>query len=615
MKKFFIFSLLFISFISCKNDVDLFSKVPSNKVSIEITGDENVIINTESIEIKNGTKWKNIKRKALKCIQYKKGYVFESIFLDEEELTEDYVFDHDATIYITSKLKRVEKESDIKLNLVPDEYAEIDDAELVIKIGTTWKEIKEDVNARLKFQAGYELSKWKLGKSKKARILNENYVFKRNCTIYALSKEIEENTVTLNLIGDENVILQYPNLSIPFGVVWLEIKDNEYISSVRAKEGYRLSDWKTENNVHGKTISDDYIFDKNTMIYIFAIKDGIDDSLLPDAPKNIEIDELGMVTVIPPVEGIRGEKIDYRLCNYPKEQNEKLWHGVFSEGSAINIAPYKINQYETTYKLWKEVYEWAILHDYVFENVGCRGCSVNDEETNEDEPVTKISYRDCLVWCNAYTEKLNKNTSSCVYLECKDGRVLKNAKEQKNGKNLCDYAYIDFAKKGMRLPKESEWELAARLQLKTKTNAVFCSGIYLTKLNSASGAILPICMPDFVEQNVERMYNELLSTVVCAKFFNGYSFTDFYPKTTKTSRVGSKRANQLGLYDMSGNVGEWCSGLTVDEMFIDSTDNNFAIFRGGFWLASSYKCSVGYRESRYTNFLSGSIGFRVCQTK
>ena len=619
MKRLFIFVLVFISVLSCKNDVDLFSDDSSNnKILIEITGDENIIINTETIEIKTGTKWKTVKRKAIRCVQYKKGYVFASSFLDKEQLTEDYVFQTDSTIYITSKLKNENSAPDVKLTLKADSYIELDDDELIIRENTTWQEIKDEVNAKLKFQLGYRLLEWRLGRAKNAKVLNDSYIFKRNCTIYAVSAECEK--VFLNLIGDENVVLEYSLLEVPFGVEWGMIKKTEYISSIKALDGYKLSDWKLENDLNGEGISDDYVFASDATLYIFAIKDELEEPPLPEEPinpppsTNIEIDELGMVAVMPPVDGIRGEKIDYKLCNFPKQQNKKRWQGVFVENELITIAPYKISQYETTYKLWKEVYEWAILHGYVFENAGRMGSS-ETEKAKEDEPVTCVSYRDCLIWCNAYTEKLNGNVSSCVYLENENGKVLKNAKEEKNGKNLCDNAYIDFSKKGMRLPKEVEWEFAARLQTKTKANAVLCGGVYLTKLNCASGASLPICTPDLMVYENEKAYNELFSTVVCGWFCNGYVFTWFTPRITKTSSVGTKRKNQAGLYDMSGNVAEWCSDLTTDEIFSISDKGQFAIIRGGAWSYHSHVCSVGYREANCTNYAAPNIGFRLCQTK
>ncbi|MGI0517004.1 SUMF1/EgtB/PvdO family nonheme iron enzyme [Treponema denticola] len=292
----------------------------------------------------------------------------------------------------------------------------------------------------------------------------------------------------------------------------------------------------------------------------------------------------GFVTITPPANGIIGVDPDYTL-----PEDEDYWKGVFRAGRKVKLSPYRLGKTEVTYELWKEVYDWAVKpeHGYVFANAGTKG---KDGSGTDDEPVTEISWRDCIVWCNAYTEmKMGKD--ECVYRKSdSDPTVLKNATDTA----ACDAAYADMSKKGYRLPTEAEWEYAARWQGSDKTNAVQYGDVWLTKLNSASGA---------------KDKWDTDETGLVAWYWGNSG--------RKTHPVGKKRANALGLHDMSGNVWEWCfdwydtiaaENVTDPQGAASGTDR---VKRDGGWLDSAEFCSVGFRYSFSPDDRYYELGFRL----
>lgn len=121
---------------------------------------------------------------------------------------------------------------------------------------------------------------------------------------------------------------------------------------------------------------------------------------------------------------------------------------------------------------------------------------------------------------------------------------------------------------GGRLPKESEWEFAA------------CGGRRSKHYDLYSGSL------------------ELDSV----GWYGGNSQGKPHP-------VGGKQSNELGLYDMSGNVWEWCSS---DEQF-EEEQNEYGVVRGGSWLIDRPMCRVRRHYKIYKNSMHFSNGFRVAK--
>ncbi|MGN0739520.1 MAG: formylglycine-generating enzyme family protein [Treponema sp.] len=266
------------------------------------------------------------------------------------------------------------------------------------------------------------------------------------------------------------------------------------------------------------------------------------------------------------------------------------------------ITSFKMNKYETTYNLWYIVRNYAEERGYVFQNPGQEGAYGRRGKAPTKEgayqPVTMVSWYDIVVWCNALSEMMGR--TPCYYY---NQEILRDATDTAS----CDMAECKWQNDGYRLPTEAEWEYAARV-----TKAGFQSGAL------ASGQInsLGLDNPDEKETSIAWCDANTDTTHIvgtAGTIFNGKS---------GIAAAGSGNSNGAGLFDMSGNVLEYCwdwldvySDVVPGERATGPLYGSERVCRGGSW--SSYTGFIyagdryGYDPNEFYNYL----GFRFCTTK
>ncbi len=275
------------------------------------------------------------------------------------------------------------------------------------------------------------------------------------------------------------------------------------------------------------------------------------------------------------------------------------------------VSDFKLGQYEVTYELWYTVHDWALSNGYTFANPGIEG---NDGTLTDPagaaptaakyEPVTTINWRDAIVWCNAYSEM--SGYSPVYYIDIAYTAPLKTSTNNGTVNTTAgseDNPYVNWSANGYRLPTEGEWQYAA-------------SNKGGTTYNHASGAYT------FYNDTEDTNPN---NSVVDGKDANdevavyGYYWDGSWVSTgvNKTADVGTKTDNELVIYDMSGNVWEWCWDwwdnypVGPETGYTGATSGSFRLGRGGGWDSNAVYMRVCNRYSLNPYYEDHFIGFRL----
>lgn len=226
---------------------------------------------------------------------------------------------------------------------------------------------------------------------------------------------------------------------------------------------------------------------------------------------------------------------------------------------SVTLDSFYMGRHEVTWKLYSRVYAWATNHGYTLSEGICgygefkRSKLIKKDPDDPDSPmvtnqnidshpVTEITWYDAVKWCNAYSEM--EGRTPVYYTGSLHKTVIR------EGQHLSKPAFVKWDANGYRLPTEAEWEFAA------KGGAGIVGRGQQPSLYAGGNAI------DAVAWHSANATNQ-------------------------THPVGLKQANILGLYDMSGNVLEWCYDFSghyqalkrVNPRGLDKSENR--VLRGG----------------------------------
>ena len=200
-------------------------------------------------------------------------------------------------------------------------------------------------------------------------------------------------------------------------------------------------------------------------------------------------------------------------------------------------------------------------------------------ESQELRPVENVSWYDALVYCNK--RSLAEGLTPCYTIknstDPEDWGAVPTSSDSSWNEVICKWDA-----NGYRLPTEAEWEYAARAGDNTVDS--------LTYSGTSS------------ESNLEEY-----------AWYSGNS-------GQKSHEVGTKKTNAYGLYDVSGNVWEWCWNWFTEKYDTEkesgsdpkgASSGGYRVYRGGSWIHSASLASVSFRDYGNPYYRGYYLGFRV----
>ncbi len=259
----------------------------------------------------------------------------------------------------------------------------------------------------------------------------------------------------------------------------------------------------------------------------------------------------------------------------------------FTEGSAdeipvhtVTVSAFFMDQCEVTKALWDEVPTYATGRGYSDLPAG--------EGKGLSHPVHAVNWHDAVKWANARSQR--DGLTPVYYADAGFTTLYKTGTTTPQP---------NWSANGYRLPTEAEWEKASR--------------------GEVQGWRFPWADANTI-QHARANYN----AAPASYSYDTNTTTGHHPDYNTggspfTSPVGSFAPNGYGVYDMAGNVREWCWDWYGNTYYSSSPDtdprgtgfNTVRVIRGGSSGDSAFSCRVADRDSYFPNLATSGLGFRL----
>jgi len=242
---------------------------------------------------------------------------------------------------------------------------------------------------------------------------------------------------------------------------------------------------------------------------------------------------------------------------------------------SVTVSAFYMDVNLESYSQWQSVYFWATNQGYGFRNL--------DAGRAANNPVQSVDWYDCVKWCNARSQQAGK--TPVYYTDAGLTQVYTNGET--------DAVYVNWTPKGYRLPTEAEWEKAAR--------------------GGLSGLRFP--WGNIISENLANYYG-LTASYTFDLGPNGYNVAFTNGVQPYTSPAGYFAPNGYGLYDMVGNLAEWCWDWYGTPYAGGSdprgpTSGTVRVIRGTGWNISAGYGRTAHRADLGPAGINSNVGFRT----